>query len=268
MANIAIVGDAKGILKELLKDVRNNKHAEWMKTIANWKKTHPLTYKDTDNRLRPQYVIDQISELTKGEAIVVTEVGQHQMWAAQFYKASKPRNFLSSGGLGTMGFGFPAGIGAKMANPKEQVIVIAGDGSIQMNIQEMATAVLNGVNVKIVILNNSYLGMVRQWQEMFWDKHYSSVCLKKNDQCPFRCNKRTADCPGYIPDFVKLAEAYGAVGMRVTDKKDVISSLKKALKLNKTVVMEFIVEEQENVYPMVPAGHALDEIVTLTTNLA
>lgn len=265
-ADIPVVGDAKRILADLLKEVRKNDHSAWHTTINAWRKTHPLRYKDSDNKLRPQFVIDTINKITNGEAIVVTEVGQHQMWAAQFYQAQKPRHFLSSGGLGTMGFGFPAGIGAKMALPKKDVIVIAGDGSIQMNIQEMATAVLNGVNVKIVILNNAYLGMVRQWQELFWEKHYSSVCLKRNDQCPARCNKRTDDCPGYLPDFVKLAEAYGAVGMRITDKKDVAAALKKALKLEKTVVLEFMVENEENVYPMVPGGHALDQI--LTTSLA
>jgi acetolactate synthase-1/2/3 large subunit len=256
------VGDAKSILTGLLKDVKKASHPEWLETIQTWKKSNPLLYGD-DNKLRPQYVIEAISDLTKGEAIVVTEVGQHQMWTAQFFQATKPRRFLSSGGLGTMGFGFPAGIGAKFAFPDREVIVIAGDGSIQMNIQELATAVLNNVNVKVIILNNQYLGMVRQWQEMFWGKRYSSTCLHKTTACPPKCNqpgKKT--CPSYIPDFVAVAEAYGAVGVRVSDKKDVIPALKKMLKTDKTVVMEFIVEQEENVLPMVPAGAALDEVIT------
>ncbi|MCX5778622.1 MAG: biosynthetic-type acetolactate synthase large subunit [Elusimicrobia bacterium] len=260
--HIPVVGDAKSILTGLLKDVKKASHPAWLATIQKWKKSTPLLYKN-DDKLRPQYVIEAISNLTKGEAIVVTEVGQHQMWTAQFFEATKPRHFLSSGGLGTMGFGFPAGIGAKFAYPDTEVIVIAGDGSIQMNIQELATAVLNKVNVKVLILNNQYLGMVRQWQEMFWGKRYSFTCLHKTTTCPPKCNqpgKKT--CPSYIPDFVGVAEAYGAVGMRVSRKKDVIPALKKMLETDKTVVMEFIVEQEENVLPMVPTGAALDEVIT------
>jgi len=260
--DIPVVGDAKIILTELLKDVKKSSHGEWLKTINKWKKENPLLYKQ-DNRLRPQYVIETISKLTKGEAIVVTDVGQHQMWSCQYYLAAGPRNFLSSGGLGTMGFGFPAAIGAKIANPDRLVVGISGDGGFQMNIQELATAVLNNVDVKIAILNNSYLGMVRQWQEMFWNKHYSSVCLHKGVNCPPTCNKTGQKiCTPYIPDFVKVAEAYGATGMRITDKKDVIPALKKAFSIKKPVVMDFIVEPEENVLPMVPTGAALHEIIT------
>ncbi|MBN1823079.1 MAG: biosynthetic-type acetolactate synthase large subunit [Endomicrobiales bacterium] len=260
--DIPLVGDAKAILTELNKTVKKASHEKWIETIDGWKKKHPLLYKE-DNKLRPQYVIETISELTKGEAIVVTEVGQHQMWSAQYYSAKLPRHFLSSGGLGTMGFGFPAAIGAKMANPGKLVIDIAGDGSFQMNIQELATAVLNEVNVKIVILNNKYLGMVRQWQEMFYGKRYSSTCLHRHEGCPPKCNEPGGkDCQIYIPDFVKVAEAYGALGMRVTDKKDVVPTLKKAFSVKKPVVMEFMVEQEENVLPMVPTGAALDEIIT------
>ena len=257
--NIPVVGDAKSIINELLKYVKKKNNKEWLKRISEWQKTNPFSYKK-DNKLRPQYIIEKISEITKGEAIVVTEVGQNQMWAAQFYKPKHPRHFLSSGGLGTMGYGFPAAIGAKIANPKKTVIDIAGDGSIQMNIQELATAVLNNINVKIVILNNAHLGMVRQWQELFYKRRYSAVCLCKPDGClPSDASAKRSTI--MIPDFVKLAESYNAVGIRVTKKEDVESTLIQALKIDKTVVMDFIVEEEENVLPMVPTGAALDEII-------
>jgi len=183
------------------------------------------------------------------------------MWAAQFYKPKAPRYFLTSGGLGTMGYGLPAAIGAKIANPQKLVIDIAGDGSTQMNIQELATAMLNDVKIKIVILNNACLGMVRQWQELFYKRRYSAVCLTNSNGCldssiPM---KRPVS---YIPDFVKIAEAYGALGLRITKKEDVVSALNAAFKTDKLVVMDFIIEEEENVLPMVPAGAALDEIIT------
>ncbi|MEW6556998.1 MAG: biosynthetic-type acetolactate synthase large subunit [Elusimicrobiota bacterium] len=258
--DIPAVGDAKNVIIELLKHLKKKNNKEWLKKIADWQKTNPFSYKK-DNKLRPQYVIDKISEITKGEAIVVTEVGQNQMWAAQFYKAKYPRHFLSSGGLGTMGYGFPAAIGAKIANPQKTVIDIAGDGSIQMNIQELATAVLNNVNVKIVILNNAHLGMVRQWQELFYKRRYSAVCLTKPNGC--LPEDASAKRPALmVPDFVKLAESYGAVGLRITKKEEVENTLVKALKIDKVVMMDFIVEEEENVLPMVPAGKALDEIIT------
>jgi len=261
-ADIPVVGDARQVLGELLKLVKKNQHTDWLKMIDGWRKKNPLVYKD-DEKLRPQYVVEKISELTGGEAIVTTEVGQNQMWAAQFYRARYPRHFLSSGGLGTMGYGFPAAIGAKFANPDKLVIDIAGDGSIQMNIQELATAVLNNVEVKIIILNNSYLGMVRQWQEMFYNRHYSAVCLHKGADCPPDCNRPgQKNCPGYVPDFVKLAQAYGASGYRVNKKKDVVPVLKEVLNNKKLTIVEFVVEPEENVLPMVPAGKALDEVIT------
>jgi acetolactate synthase I/II/III large subunit len=260
--DIPVVGDAKNILTELLKEVKQRLRPEWVGKIKAWKKEQPLSYAH-DDKLRPQYVIEQISELTKGEAIVVTEVGQHQMWSAQYYKAKHPRYFLSSGGLGTMGYGFPAAIGAKIANPEKIVIDISGDGSFQMNIQELATAVLNNVNVKIVILNNQVLGMVRQWQEMFYGKRYSAICLHRGSACPPQCNNLdNKACHVYVPDFVKVAEAYGAVGLRITKKEDVIPMLKKAFEIKQPVLLDFIVEQEENVLPMVPAGSALDEIIT------
>lgn len=262
LSNIPVVGDAKNILAQILKHVKKAVHSEWIAKIAEWKKNYPLMYKN-DDKLRAQYVIETLSEITGGSAIVSTEVGQNQMWSAQFYKPKYPRHFLSSGGLGTMGYGFPAGIGAKVANPDKDVIVIAGDGSIQMNIQELATAVLNKIKVKVLIINNQYLGMVRQWQEMFYSRRYSAVCLHKTDECPPKCDKPGGkSCPRYIPDFVKVAEAYGAVGMRISKKSEVKQALKKIISMKDVVVAEFMVEPEENVLPMVPAGAALDEIIT------
>jgi len=240
--DVPIVGNAKNVLGQLLEEInRPPDTKEWLKTIAEWKKKYPLRYEDK-GKIKPQYVIEEIYNLTKGEAIIVTEVGQNQMWAAQWYKFSKPRTFLSSGGLGTMGYGFPAAIGAKVGCPKSIVFDIAGDGSIQMNIQELATCVCNKINVKVAILNNGYLGMVRQWQELFYKKRYSYTCL-------------------YNPDFVKLAEAYGAVGIRVTKKEEVRSAIEKALEIDNTVFIDFHIEPEENVFPMVPAGEAIDRMI-------
>ena len=206
-------------------------------------KVTPHSYYTKDNALRPQYIIEQLSEITKGNAIVTTEVGQHQMWSAQFYKPRAPRLFLTSGGLGTMGYGFPAAMGAQVAFPDKVVIDIAGDGSIQMNIQELATVVQYRLPVKIAILNNGFLGMVRQWQELFYDRRYSYTCMS------------------VAPDFVKLAEAYGAVGLRATKPSEVVPTIKKALSISRPVVMDFVVEREEGVYPMVPAGASIDEML-------
>ncbi len=240
--DVPVVGDAKKILHELNKIIKNKDLKNWNKKISNWKNQYPLTYKKTDE-LQPQYVVEKIYEVTKGDAIICTEVGQNQMWARQYYSYTKPRSFLSSGGLGTMGYGFPASIGAKLGKPDKIVFDIAGDGSFQMNIQELATAVYNKVPVKVAILNNGCLGMVRQWQELFYKKRYSGTCLCGN------------------PDFVKVAEAYGAVGIRVTEKKDVVSALKKAISIDRPVVIDFQVVKEENVFPMVPAGAALNEVI-------
>lgn len=240
--DIPIVGDARDTLFQLNRIVKRPETKQWLEKINNWKKKYPLSYKK-DDKLRPQYIIEQIYELTKGQAIVCTEVGQNQMWAAQFYKYTKPRSYISSGGLGTMGYGFPACIGAQVGRPKEIVFDVAGDGSFQMNIQELATAVANKLPVKIAILNNGYLGMVRQWQELFYKKRYSYTHLRN-------------------PDFVKVAQAYGARGIRVEKKKDVRGALKKALAIkNCPVMLDFIVEEEENVFPMVPAGEAINRMI-------
>jgi acetolactate synthase-1/2/3 large subunit len=261
--DIPVVGDAKTVLKEMLVLVDNKERKDWIKTVDTWKEEYSLSYERNDDRLHPQYVVEQISELTKGEAIITTEVGQHQMWSAQYYKAKHSRLFLSSGGLGTMGFGYPAAIGAKFGNPNKEVIAIAGDGSFQMNMQEMAVAVLNKVDVKVVILNNQYLGNVRQWQEMFYGKRYSHSCLARRKDCPQWCNTPNRDtCPVYVPDFVKWAESYGVLGIRVTDKKDVESALKKMLETKGSVVIDMWVEIEENIFPMVPAGASLDDMIT------
>jgi len=240
--DVPIVGDAKNILGQLLEEIKEAPETEdWLKTIESWKKKHPLCYKD-EGKIKPQYIIEQLYEITKGEAIIATEVGQNQMWSCQWYKYIRPRTFISSGGLGTMGFGFPAAMGAKVGCPEKLVFDIAGDGSIQMNIQELATCVCNKIHVKVAILNNGYLGMVRQWQELFYKKRYSYTTL-------------------YNPDFVKLAESYGAAGIRVTKKEEVRQALEKAIEIDNTVFIDFHIEPEENVYPMVPAGEAIDRMI-------
>ncbi|MDR1511695.1 MAG: biosynthetic-type acetolactate synthase large subunit [Endomicrobium sp.] len=262
-ADIPVVGDAKTVLKEMIAFVDRKDRGDWLKVIDAWKSEHPLWYNKNDDKLHPQYVIEKISELTKGEAIVVTEVGQHQMWSAQYYKAKRSRLFLSSGGLGTMGFGYPAGIGAKFGNLDKEVIVVAGDGSFQMNMQEMAVAMLNEINVKVVILNNQYLGNVRQWQEMFYGKRYSHTCLAKRKKCPKWCNLPKRDtCPVYVPDFLKWAQSYGALGIRVIEKREVEPALKEMLETKNSVVLDIWTEIEENVLPMVPAGASLDDVIT------
>jgi acetolactate synthase-1/2/3 large subunit len=259
--DIPIVGDAKIVLKDMEPFIDKKDRQPWIAQIDAWKKEQPLSYAN-DDKIHPQFVIEKISELTSGEAILTTEVGQHQMWAAQFYKPKRSRLFVSSGGQGTMGFGFPAGIGAKIANPDKEVIVIAGDGSFQMTMQEMAVAMLNKINVKTVILNNQYLGMVRQWQQMFWNKHYSNSCLAKNSECPPKCNKPDRKtCPVYVPDFVKWAQSYGALGIRVTKKSEILPALKEMLATKNSVVLDIWTEPEENVFPMVPAGASLDEML-------
>ena len=221
-----------------------SKHQEWFAQIRTWMEEHPLTYVDDDTDIiKPQYVVEMLDRLTNGEAIITTEVGQHQMWAAQFYRYNHPRHFLTSGGLGTMGYGFPAAIGAKMAMPEKTVIDIAGDASIQMNIQELATARQYNCPVKIAILNNQFLGMVRQWQELFYDKRYASTTMD------------------VAPDFVKLAEAYNAVGLRATKKSEVEAVIKEALATDNTVVMDFKISREEGVFPMVPAGKSTTEML-------
>jgi len=247
--SVPVVGDCRIALDQLNQMTGKaisctiiKKRQKWFNQINRWKTTKPLSYKQKET-IMPQYVIENLFNITKGKAIVTTEVGQNQMWAAQYYHFDKPGHFITSGGLGCMGFGLPAAIGAQVACPGELVVDIAGDGSIQMNIQELATAVQYSLPVKVVILNNRYLGMVRQWQELFYDKRYSYTCMD------------------HSPDFVKLAEAYGAVGLRATKPEEVVPVLRKGLNSDKTVIMDFHVEREENVYPMVPAGAPLTEML-------
>ncbi len=249
MVTMPIVADCKAALAELNRlideegitlDPESNKR--WLSQIEEWKNAVPLSYEQRDT-IKPQYVIEKLYELTEGKAIISTEVGQNQMWAAQYYHLCRPNDFLTSGGLGCMGFGFPAAIGAQVACPQELVIDIAGDGSIQMNIQELATAIKYDLQVKIIILNNQYLGMVRQWQELFYEKRYAATDIHDG------------------PDFVKLAEAYGGVGLRATRPEEVVPLLKEGLSTPKLAIMEFLVDREECVYPMVPAGAAITEML-------
>ncbi len=248
--DLPVVGDVKSVLKDIIKVLKGQKEQwgavrnSWIKQIDKWKKERPLGYNFDKKVIKPEFVVEKIYEVTKGNAIICTEVGQNQMWAAQFYKYDKPRKWLTSGGLGTMGYGFPAAIGAQLASPGSVVFDIAGDGSIQMNIQELATAVINKLPVKVAILNNGVLGMVRQWQELFFKERYSHVHLD------------------VIPDFVKVAEAYGAVGLRAKKPDEVVPVLKESLKIkDRPVFMDFVVDWKEKVYPMVPAGAAIDEMI-------
>jgi acetolactate synthase-1/2/3 large subunit len=260
--HIPVVGDAKEVLVELNRIVERADSDEWLEKVKKWKEQYPLTYQPSKNgRVKPQHVVEEIYRATDGKAIICTEVGQNQMWAAQFYKYTIPRQFLSSGGLGTMGYGFPAAIGAQVGNPDKIVFDIAGDGSIQMNIQELATAVHNKLPVKVAILNNQYLGMVRQWQGLFYQKNYAFTCLAQNAECDQQCNDPRKDCPAYVPDFVKLAEAYGAVGMRIERPEEVREAIEKAICIPNTVFMDFRVEKEENVWPMVPAGAPISEMI-------
>jgi acetolactate synthase-1/2/3 large subunit len=248
-AHIPIVGDAKNILGRLIREYRalspdGARIAEWWERIDRWRAQHPLRYDDsTDTEIKPQFAIEALYEVTGGEAIVASDVGQHQMWTAQYFHFAKPRRWINSGGLGTMGFGLPAGMGAAVARPDVPTIVITGDGSIQMNAQELATCAEHRIPVKVFILNNGYLGMVRQWQELFWDGRYSQVDM------------------GNFPDFVKLAEAYGATGMRLTDKTTLRADIKTALETEGPVVVDIRVTREENTYPMIPAGSAAREMV-------
>jgi acetolactate synthase-1/2/3 large subunit len=248
--DIPIVGDCKSVLTELNKLVQKPENDEWLKQVAEWKQKMPLSYDHDSPLIKPQYVVEQIYEATKGEAIITTEVGQNQMWAAQFYKYTKPRTFLSSGGLGTMGYGFPAAIGAQVGCPDKIIFDIAGDGSIQMNIQELTTAVAYKLPVKVAILNNRYLGMVRQWQDLFYKGRKFGVDLERD------------------PDFVKIAEAFGATGILVEKPEDVRPALVRAIETPGPVFLNFMIDRNENVFPMVPAGAPLDEMLGITQGMA
>jgi len=239
---VPIVGDVKNILRTLNKQLEAQKHLAWIGQVEEWRRAHPLHIDHDADKIQPQYVVSKICEVTQGNAIITTGVGQNQMWAAQHFCYRKPNSFVSSGGLGTMGFELPAAIGAKVGRPDETVWAIAGDGGFQMTIQELGTAVQDNIAVKIAILNNGYLGMVRQWQDLFYERRYVATPLSS-------------------PDFVKVAEAYGMPGIRVTDKSKVVSAIKKAMKHKGPFLIDFVVEPEENVYPMVAPGCTLAEIL-------
>jgi len=248
--SIPVVGDcglALDILNHLIDELKledlSQKRQSWFDQIEEWKRTTPLAYNTQCAMIKPQFVVEKLYELTRGNAIIATEVGQNQMWTAQYYHFDRPHRFLTSGGLGCMGYGLPAAIGAQIACPDQLVVDVAGDGSIQMNIQELATAVQYQLPVKVVILNNRCLGMVRQWQELFHDKNYVSTQME------------------HAPDFVKLAEAYGAMGLRAVKPAEVEPVLSKGLAAPRTVIMEFLVDPEECVYPMVPAGAPISEML-------
>ncbi|GAB6138768.1 biosynthetic-type acetolactate synthase large subunit [Halanaerobaculum tunisiense] len=258
--DIPIVGDVGQILTALNPQIEGQKHQEWVNQIAEWRKLDQQEEESKD-KLQPHQIIETIDDLTQGEALITTEVGQHQMWAAQFYNYKNPGSFFSSGGLGTMGYGFPAAIGVQVGNKEQPVFVLAGDGSFQMNVQELATVAKNDLPVNIIIFNNQYLGMVRQWQEMFYEKRYSATCLRQQQSCPPDCSSPGQDCPELVPDFAKLAASYGIKGRRVTEVEEIRPALEEALNSPEAYVLDFIIEEEENVFPMVPPGGSLDKMV-------
>ena len=248
-AHIPIVGDAKNILPRLTAEYRAlapepARLEEWWSRIRSWQDRYPLAYEDsTDAEIKPQYMIKALYEATAGDAIITSDVGQHQMWTAQYYNFAAPRRWINSGGLGTMGFGLPAAMGAKVGCPDQTVVCIAGDGSVQMNMQELATCSQEGIAIKVFIMNNGYLGMVRQWQELFWDRRYSHVDI------------------GHWPDFVKLAEAYGATGLRLEDKRTLVKDMQDAIAADGPVLVDVRVTREENTYPMIPAGQPARDMV-------
>jgi acetolactate synthase-1/2/3 large subunit len=248
-AHIPIVGDAKDVLAKLNREYRalNPESArldEWWKQIREWQSTYPLRYEDSrDSEIKPQFMVESMYEATEGDAIITSDVGQHQMWAAQYYHFNRPRRWLNSGGLGTMGFGLPAAIGAKVGCPDDAVVCLAGDGSLIMNVQEFATAAHHDVPVKVFLMNNGHFGMVRQWQELFWDERYQSVEM------------------GPSPEWPKLAEAFGWTGMQCTDKTELREQMHAALETDGPVLLDVHVTKDENCYPMIPAGHAARDMV-------
>jgi len=243
--DVPVVGDAGHILRELNKLVRSVERQAWRERIETWRREHPLSYTPEEGVIKPQYVVQTLGKIVPEDTIITTDVGQNQMWAAQWYTFRKPRTWISSGGLGTMGFGFPSAIGAQVAFPERTVVCIAGDGSFQMNIQELSTAVVNNLSVKVALLNNGYLGMVRQWQELFYNHRYSGTRLHGN------------------PDFVKVAEAYGAKGIRVVEPDQVEPALREAIETPGPVVLDFHIAPEENVFPMVPAGEAINRMISM-----
>jgi len=256
VVDVPIIGETRATLRDMIKFLEEHNYKqsevgrkEWLDEIAGWKEQVPLTYCQNGQVIKPQYVIQKLHEITQGNVIITTEVGQNQMWTAQFFPFDEPNTFISSGGLGTMGYGLPAAIGVKCAFPDKYVVDIAGDGSIQMNIQELATAAQYKINVKIVLLNNGYLGMVRQWQELFYEKRYSHTDMT------------------YAPDFVKLADAFGIIGLRAAKPEEVEPILRQGLSIDKPVLMDFQVSREECVYPMVGPGSSIYEMTLGTREM-
>ncbi len=241
-ADIPIVGDLKYVLTKLTQFVEPKSEKKWLERIAHLKENNPLQYQQ-DDQLRPQYVVEKLYEQTRGDAILVTDVGQHQMWVAQYYKFSHPRSFITSGGLGTMGFGLPAAIGAQVGCPEKRVFCIAGDGGFQMNIQELATAIYKKIPVVVLIINNGFLGMVRQWQELFFEKRYSQTSLEGS------------------PDFAKVAQVYGGKGVRVTNREDFNTALTQALSEKTFFLIDCLIPPEENVFPMVAPGEPINKML-------
>jgi len=254
--DLPIIGDAQSVLKDLLRFLEEHHYEQeaesrqvWIAEIEQWRKKVPLTYCQNSEVIKPQFVIETLYRITQGDALITTEVGQNQMWTAQFFHFNQPNSFISSGGLGTMGFGLPAALGVKCAFPDRLVVDIAGDGSIQMNIQELATAAQYNLAAKVVLLNNGYLGMVRQWQELFYEKRYSHTDMT------------------YAPDFVKLAEAFGVVGLRATKPDEVERTLREGLSIDRPVLMDFRVSREECVYPMVHPGESITQMALGTREM-
>lgn len=259
VVDVPIVGDAKNAIEKLLEWAEEQDTTKWMEEISSWETENPLEM-PRNRGMTPQMIMEQINEALD-EGIIVTDVGQHQMWAAQYIELNREKQFITSGGLGTMGFGFPAAIGAKIANPDKTVLCISGDGGMQMNIQELATSVIENAPVIVCILNNQYLGMVRQMQQLFYGKRYKATCLRKRRGCPETCKGPNENCPPYTPDFVKLAESYGACGIRVTEEDQILPALIKAKEQNVTTIIEFIVSSDDIVLPMVKGGNPMSEMI-------
>ncbi len=258
--DVPIVADALEATEKMLEYVEEMDNTEWLAQIAAWQKEYPLTM-NRENKLTPQFIIETINKMFE-EVIVVTDVGQHQMFTTQYLELTPKKKLLTSGGLGTMGYGFPGAVGAQIGNPDTPVVMISGDGGMQMNIQEFATAVLQELPVILCVFNNSYLGMVRQWQKLFYGKRYAMTCLRAGKACEGHCGEEGCACPPYTPDFVKLAESYGAKGLRVFKPEEVAAAFAEARQNTKTpTLIEFIIDPEDLVYPMVKPGGALEELL-------
>ena len=259
VVDVPIVADANLALEKLLEWAEPQDTDEWLAQIREWDKENPLEMR-RDKGMTPQMIMECINEQF-AEGVIVTDVGQHQMWAAQYIELNENKQFITSGGLGTMGFGFPAAIGAKIGCPQKPVVCVTGDGGMQMNLQELATAMAQGTNVIVCILNNYYLGMVRQMQQLFYGKRYKATCLRRRKECPNDCKGPNPSCPPYEPDFVKLAESYGAVGIRVTKEEEIAPAFEKAKEQKVPVLIEFMIATEEIVLPMVKGGNPMTEMI-------